>query len=408
MRIRMVKGEGVGIAILVLALAALLLFTACGPAAQPTERGKVVRIGWITALTGPVAGPVQYAHWVIEDYIKNANDENLVPGVTLVLDWEDARLDLVRELSAYRKMIDRGDPIIIGVADAAAFMDMVEKDQTPLLNMAISPESIYPPSWTYCVFPLWEESFAVWAQWVVDNWEEDRPPRVGLIGPDEVSGPPSIERAKPYVEELGMELLPSELIPWVPLDTTTQLLRLKAREADYIYLCTIWSGAVPILKDAERLGLLEDIQFAGAEGSLAQGLLRAMGATIEGYSTPRSYPWAMEMDYPGVKLVHDMRERYGGSLDFQGTEAQTLAFPVVAVEAVKRAVEKVGYENLDGLAVKEGLDSLRDFDVCGVQEISYTPEDRRGTDTARIYVIQGGTPVPVSDWMVVPMLMPEG
>ena len=116
----------------------------------------------------------------------------------------------------------------------------------------------------------------------------------------------------------------------------------------------------------------------------------------------------MELDYPGVKLVHDMRERYGGSLDFQGTEAQTLAFPVVAVEAVKRAVEKVGYENLDGLAVKEGLDSLRDFDVCGVQEISYTPEDRRGTDTARIYVIQGGTPVPVSDWMVAPMLMPEG
>jgi branched-chain amino acid transport system substrate-binding protein len=407
MRIRMAKGKGSGIAILAIVLAALLLLTACGPAAQSTEGEKVVRIGWVTALTGPAAGPVQYAHWVIEDYIKYANDENLVPGVTLVLDWEDGRLDLVRELSAYRKMIDRGDPIIIGIVDAAGFMDIVEKDQTPLLNMAICPESIYPPSWTYCVFPLWEESFSVWAQWVVDNWEEDRPPRVGLVGPDEVSGPPSVERAKPYVEELGMELLPSELIPWVPLDTTTQLLRLMAHEADYIYLCTIWSGAVPILKDAERLGLMEDIQFAGAEASLAQGLLRAMGATIEGYTTPRSYPWAMEMDYPGVKLVHDMRKRYGGSLDFQGTEAQTLAFPVVAVEAVRRAVENVGYENLDGLAVKEGLDSLSDFDVYGVQKISYTPEDRRGTDTARIYVIQGGTPVPVSDWMVVPMLMPE-
>jgi ABC-type branched-subunit amino acid transport system substrate-binding protein len=85
-----------------------------------------------------------------------------------------------------------------------------------------------------------------------------------------------------------------------------------------------------------------------------------------------------------------------------------LAFVVVAVEAVKRAVEKVGYENLDCPAVKEGLDSLRDFDVYGIQKISYTPEGHRGTNTARIYVIQGGTPVPVSNWMVAPMLMPEG
>ena len=40
--------------------------------------------------------------------------------------------------------------------------------------------------------------------------------------------------------------------------------------------------------------------------------------------------------------------------------------------------------------------------------IRFSTEDRRGTNTARIYVIQGGTPVPVSDWMVAPMLMPEG
>jgi hypothetical protein len=40
--------------------------------------------------------------------------------------------------------------------------------------------------------------------------------------------------------------------------------------------------------------------------------------------------------------------------------------------------------------------------------IKFSTEDRRGTNTARIYVIQSGTPVPVSDWMVVPMLMPEG
>jgi len=164
---------------------------------------------------------------------------------------------------------------------------------------------------------------------------------------------------------------------------------------------------VPVLKDAERLGLLNDIQFSGAENTQSQGLLKAMGATVEGYAAPRVYPWWHETDYPGIKLLQDMRRSYGGRFDFQGDEANTLAFVVVAVEAVKRAVEKVGYENLDGPAAKEGLDSIRDFDFYGIKKLSYTPEDNRGTNTARIYMIQDGQPVSVSDWILAPMLMPE-
>jgi len=401
-----VDGRPLGITILAVALTAILLFAACGQPSQPAQKEQSVRIGFIDALTGPVAGPTQYAHWVIEDYVKYANDENLVPGVTIVLDWSDARLELPLEVSAYRRMTDRGAPIVTGLADAAAFMKIVEKDEIPLLNWAISPESIYPPSWTYSVFPLWEESFSVWCEWIMQDWREDRPPKVGLIGPDEVSGPPSMERAKSYVEGLGVELLPSEIIPWVPIDTTPQLLRLKDRGADYIFICAIWSTAVPILKDAERLGLLDEIKFAGAENTQSTGLLAAMGPVVEGYAAPRVYPWWQETQYPGIKLIQDLRKRYGGRFDFGGDEANSLAYPVVAVEAIKRAVETVGYENVDGPAVKAGIDSLRDFDYYGIKTLSYTPEDHRGTNTAKIYIVQGGQPVPVSDWIVAPMLPP--
>jgi hypothetical protein len=40
-------------------------------------------------------------------------------------------------------------------------------------------------------------------------------------------------------------------------------------------------------------------------------------------------------------------------------------------------------------------------------QVIFSPEDCRGTNTARIYVIKGGAPVPVSDWTVVPTFMPE-
>ena len=106
-------------------------------------------------------------------------------------------------------------------------------------------------------------------------------------------------------------------------------------------------------------------------------------------------------------MLQDIRTRYGATFDFQGDEANSLAFVVVAVEAVKRAVENEGYENLSGPVLKEALDSLTDFDFYGIKKLSYSPQDHRGTNTARIYVVQKGRPVPASDWLVTPMLTPE-
>ena len=67
----------------------------------------------------------------------------------------------------------------------------------------------------------------------------------------------------------------------------------------------------------------------------------------------------------------------------------------------------MGYENLDGVAIKEAPDSFNDFDYYGIKQITYTPEDHRGWNRARIYQVQGGEAVPISEWKNTPMIMPE-
>jgi ABC-type branched-subunit amino acid transport system substrate-binding protein len=78
------------------------------------------------------------------------------------------------------------------------------------------------------------------------------------------------------------------------------------------------------------------------------------------------------------------------------------------IEAIRIAIEEVGYENLDGSAVKEAMYGIKDFDPFGIKEITYTPEDHRGSATVRMYQVQGGEVVPVTDWRDGPMLVPEG
>jgi ABC-type branched-subunit amino acid transport system substrate-binding protein len=394
--------------IVALALTALLLFTACAPGlTAPAGEEKVVEIGAIVALTGPVGGPCSYPFYALQDYLDYFDDENGIPGVTLELVWVDGATIEDREISAYRRFVDRGIPFIISITEAEMFRACTEKDEIPIICLAQTEGIMYPPCWLYSIYVTWAESYAVWCEWIVDNWKGDRPPRVVVLGPDTVAGPHAIEPARSYVENLGIEMLPSEFVAgYAPLDTSSELLRIEQNGADYVYIVPLWSLAAIVLRDAARLGLVSELRFGGLENTQGLKLLEQVGASAEGYTSPRTGPWVGETQIPGMKLLHDLRPKYGRPYDFAGDEQNGTVAIMVACEVVKRALEEVGYENLDGVAIKRTLDSMKDFDCDGIKRITYTPEDHRGWNRARIYQVQDGDVVPISDWLEAPMITP--
>ena len=71
-------------------------------------------------------------------------------------------------------------------------------------------------------------------------------------------------------------------------------------------------------------------------------------------------------------------------------------------EAIRKAIENVGYEDVDGRAIKEALDGIKDFDVYGLASITYEPDDHRGATEMAVYEVRGGEIVRASDWREVP------
>jgi hypothetical protein len=57
------------------------------------------------------------------------------------------------------------------------------------------------------------------------------------------------------------------------------------------------------------------------------------------------------VEVPGVKLLRDLQMKHWGRLDIQGDEVHGFRAAYVASEAMKRTVEAVGHENIDGAAV---------------------------------------------------------
>jgi branched-chain amino acid transport system substrate-binding protein len=404
----MVKQKTAWITVLAGGLAALLLVTACAPRA-PAEEKKVVKIGAILPVTGPASAIMQYGFRNMIDYYKYFEEVGvpgmeLPPGVTIELIWGDDGYEAPRAISVYERISQ--DVLYLFAASAVegyAIKSRLERDGIAAMTWAADEELMYPPGWFFTVFCTESERFAAVCDWIMDNWEEERPPRVAMMGTDTVTGRAPELMGNAYAKSKGIEMLPFEVIPHMPLDTTPQLVRLEEEGADYIYITTIWSAAISVMRDAERLGLLDKIRFgAGLEDNVAIPLIEALGPLADGYFGARSFPW-----YEEVPILWDILREYEGRLDTTGGAAGDLQSFPVPIEAIRIAIEEVGYENLDSRAVKEAMYSIKDFDPHHIgRPVTYTLEDHRGAPATRIYEVQGGEVVPVSDWQEAHMLVP--
>jgi branched-chain amino acid transport system substrate-binding protein len=244
----------------------------------------------------------------------------------------------------------------------------------------------------------------------MENWKEERPPRLAFVGIETQWGyEPRAEGTK-YAESLGFEVLPPEIVPIVVLDATTQLLRLKDEGADFVYMHTFPSSLGPTLRDAQRLGLLAQMHFVGTETGMGESVIEMTGSASEGYLMSMIAPWFDEAEVPGIRLMIDKQMEYHGKVVRDNAYRNGWILAAVVCEAIKRAVENVGYENVDGAAVKQALDNMKDFDIDGLVSVTYKdrPLDHRGITKLAIYEVRDGKIVRVSDWREAPSLVPEG
>jgi branched-chain amino acid transport system substrate-binding protein len=411
-KMKMVQGRRLGIAILAVALAASLLLAACAPGpAGPAGEEKPVYIGFIAPLTGAPAAAVQVGYRNFVDILSYFEKEGipgvtLPPGVTIKLLWGDSAFEVPKAISVYERM-QESNPVTyytMSPVEAEGLKSRFERDEVPDWCMSIDESMVYPPGWIFTIFPTESERFAVVCDWIMANWQEERPPRIVIMGTDSPSGHASEVMGTAYAKSIGIEMLPFETVPYLPLDTTAQLLRVRDEGADFVYFQTIWSTTIPIMKDAERLGLLDEMRFGGMENSQSVPLMEALGPAAEGYFSARSFPW-----YEEWPPIFGILRKVDGKLDTGGDCLGGFTCQTVLVKAISTAIDNVGYENLDGRAMKEAIYSIKDWDPYGIgRPYTYTPDDNRGKPLLRMYEVQGGDVVPVTDWRDAPMLVPEG
>jgi hypothetical protein len=178
------------------------------------------------------------------------------------------------------------------------------------------------------------------------------------------------------------------------VDTSAEIMRLLKKKPDVLYFVGAGSVAVAMQKDIHRLEVQKKgVMVLAPYSSLGFGILATSWPGGEGVYGTLFFP-----NVSDPELQPRMHELLYAAKEWRGWEREevltnygvTWLTADVGIEGIRRAVEKVGVENLKPMDVRDALASMKDYDSGLVPYlISMTDEKPWYGDKSHLYRVVG-------------------
>jgi len=401
-----------GVICLAMMLAALPLATACGPGE------KTLKVGITTPSTGPAAekgSPMGHGNLDAFEYING--ELGGVAGYPIEVVWLDNGYDAAKVVTNVKKFMDEGC-LMFGTASSkmmTASMEIANRAEFPGLVCFNAPALHRPPEHIYGQMTDYGDDWAAFARYYMDNiWKGTGKPKMALHLLNNSTGYGALDASKAAADELGIEITSVEEHTATTTSEMESMTRIKAQNPDVLYISSTPAPTAVIIKNAYELGMYPAIPIGLGHAGITKALVDIAGADIvEGvYGVFPTASWGANV--PGmakaVEYCQKLHPKDEGNMDYITSWAQSL----IMAEILRVAIENVGYDVLAKGDVEswraietQGIQKL-DYDVGGLHgPVSYTAGDNRLSKALRIFQIQTGEIVPLTDWVEAPLIKYE-
>jgi branched-chain amino acid transport system substrate-binding protein len=360
-----------------------------------TYEGETITIYQQAGLTGPLAqilgdGFINGT----TDAVEAINASGGVCGAEFVINLQDSQYDPEQELTIYEQS-RAGDPkpmfiLTYGSGATIVLKDRVIEDEIVNIAAGLNAEAFYIPrdGWTVGVAPIYSDQFAGFLQWVSDNWDDVKPEGaedeivVGVIGWDNAFGAgATTPESLAYAEELGITVLPLELQEISPTaDVTGQIQNLLLNGANVIYVQSLSFGPAQVIGTIHALGAWDSVVVGGVNWAINTDVANILGENAElmdgFYGVFPTLFWN-DVDEPGVQEALAAFEAGGYPETDKGVSyllsyGQTFGLR----DILELAINKVGFENLDGVAFFDAMKEMGLVSAGGLYELDVRGENR--------------------------------
>ncbi|MFC1944597.1 ABC transporter substrate-binding protein [Chloroflexota bacterium] len=404
LRMRWGKIALLGVA-LVLVLS--LLVTACdSDSDKDADDEKRVKVGGLLAFTGPASATTKPGGEAWLDWFKYVNEQGGIDGVLVDTIWLETALNYANSLIGHKKFKDARVLTEFGIgAGIEVIAPLLAKDKVSILNMMGMTDVCwtYPEQWAFVSSAGYGPEYASLLKWIADNWTGAGLPKVGMIMVDYAPGWESVKNVEEVAEEVGVEWAGYEAVPRVGvIDTSTELLRLQGKGIDWLTVAHYGGSMVVMIHDIARLLGDSGIEVIDSIHCLDDISIGITGEDSEGWYSLCVTPSKDQTEWRNMSLVYDLALEYRGLSEPSTGYVGGVLVGMVMEEAIRVAIDEVGFENLDGPAVRDAYASMKAFDTGITPPVTMTDDRPFYTNKGWMSQVQDGKLLRIDDKYVAP------
>ncbi len=382
---------------------AIAIALSLGSLPQNAGAADVIKWGVLIDLSGPTSdwgknqtkGQLDAMRWI--------NEHGGINGKELQLIVIDDGYDTSKGVAGYNRLVDSEKVPGLYIQSTGTTITLAKKivaDGVATIAASFTSKFQDPKKtpFSFFVSPSYGTMGRIALKWIRTTWKDtSRNPKIVYLYPDNNYGRDILAVCNDYAKKIGVEVGPDQVINWPTKDATVQLTNMSRYNPDYAYITsTAMNGAV-ILKNAKALGL--KTKFISNIRNFEESLIELSGGAAEGtYGVHPIAPYGA--DVPGMKKVVESHEKWHQGDTGTNVYVEGWVNILCAAEALKMA-DKAG--KLTPAGIRDAFEQFRNFDTGGLAPpLTFTKTDHRASMAAKMYQVQSGKIVPVSDWIELP------
>lgn len=364
------------------AVVALLLNFSLAPGAGAGD----IKVGAVINLTGPASTWGQFHAKGHQDYFRYVNEvKGGVGGSKIDFTVVDHAYKVPEALKFVKKFCAEDKMDIIATWDAGSGImakPIIQEYKVPNINYSTFQGILAPPiDYAYLPFGAYDMDSHAVLEYIKAIHKGPNPPKVGLLTYNNTYGKSIHEASKEAAAKLNVNIVTIEEFPPASLNLDTELLRLRARGAEYIFMQCLPSAIIMALAAADRINY--KVPFFGTWTSTDPDFF-TRGKGLIRDRMHMQFPGGLPVDgTPGIKFMEEQYARYKSVTMFDTSYWEGTIIGMIMERAFQRAHERFGRINSE--TINQALEGFDKEHFGGlVPDVTYTKTDHSASWVARI------------------------
>jgi len=368
---------------------------------DPVVHAKDIKVGAAINLTGPASTWGQYHAKGQQDYFKYVNEvKGGVKGNKIQMITVDTAYKASEAVAAVRKfaMQDNVDMIATWSAgEGIQAKPLLQQFKIPAINYSTAWEILQPPvDYMYLPFGNYKLDCQAVMEYIAAVHKGPGAPKVGLLTYNNTYGRSIHEPSKEYAKTKNIDLVSIEEFPPQTVDLATELLRLKQKGAEYVFVQMLPAAIISTLKSADRIEY--NPAFIGTWTSTDPDFFKNGKGLIRDRVKMHFCGGLPTDKVPGMKIMEELWSRYKTVDSFDAAYWEGVVVGMIMEKAFIRAQEKFG--SITPENINKAMETFNNEDFGGlVPNITYTKDDHGASFKGRIVQIhENGTFTPLTNF----------